>query len=204
MKEISFSNFGLLIAFLLPGFTALWGMSYSSETIRQWLSATDATTPTVGGFMYATLASIAAGVTVSTVRWAIIDTIHGWTGLPQPHWDFAHLQDNVEAYNVLNEVHYNFYQFHGNMLVALVFAYLARRIHSGFFVTPIGWTDLGILALSAILFAGSRDTLRKYYSRVSRLLGIESTDCEVKASKLITGPNDARPARLASRIRRRL
>ncbi len=180
MKEISFSNFGLVIAFLLPGFTALWGVSYFSETIRQWLSATDATTPTVGGFMYVTLASIAAGVTVSTVRWAIIDTIHRWTGLPQPRWDFAHLQDNVEAYKVLNEVHYKFYQFHGNMLVALAFLYLARRTHSGFFAMPLGWTDFGFLALSAILFAGSRDTLRKYFSRVSRLLGIESIGCEGK------------------------
>jgi hypothetical protein len=112
MKEAPFSNFGLLIAFMLPGFMVLWGASYFSETVRIWLSASSDSAPTVGGFMYVTLASIAAGVTVGTVRWAVIDTIHRWTGLPQPAWDFSRLQDNVAAYNVLNEIHYKFYQFH--------------------------------------------------------------------------------------------
>ena len=50
MKEVSLSNFGLLIAFVLPGFMVLWGASYFSETINHWLSGSDAT-PTVGGFM---------------------------------------------------------------------------------------------------------------------------------------------------------
>ena len=170
MKEVSSSNFGLLIAFLLPGFVVLWGASYFSGTIALWLSGSGET-PTVGGFMYVTLASVAAGVTVSTVRWAVIDTIHHWTGLPQPHWDFSRLQDNVAAYNVLNEIHYKFYQFHGNLLIALFFVYVARRVHLGFFVEPLGWVDLGCLLLSVILFVGSRDTLRKYYVRVSQLLG---------------------------------
>ena len=130
MKEVSSSNFGLLIAFLLPGFVVVWGASYFSETIALRLSGSGAT-PTVGGFMYVTLASVAAGVTVSTVRWAVIDTLHRWTGLPQPHWDFSRLQDNVAAYNVLNEIHYKFYQFHGNLLIALLFVYVARRVHLG-------------------------------------------------------------------------
>ena len=170
MKEVSSSNFGLLIAFLLPGFVVLWGASYFSGTIALWLSGSGET-PTVGGFMYVTLASVAAGVTVSTVRWAVIDTIHHWTGLSQPHWDFSRLQDNVAAYNVLNEIHYKFYQFHGNLLIALFFVYVARRVHFGFFAEPLGWVDLGCLLLSVILFVGSRDTLRKYYVRVSQLLG---------------------------------
>ena len=97
MIEVSSSNFGLLIAFPLPGFVVLWGAGYFSETVRVWLSTSGDSAPTVGGFMYVTLASVAAGVTVSTVRWAIIDTIHRWTGLPPPTWDFSRLQENVAA-----------------------------------------------------------------------------------------------------------
>src|ERR1043166_8838461 len=100
MKEVSSDNFGLLIAFLLPGFTALWGISYFSETVSRWLTQSGAAAPTVGGFLYITLASVAAGVTVSTVRWGVLDTIHRWTGLPQPRWDFSRLPDKVAAYNV--------------------------------------------------------------------------------------------------------
>ncbi|MFN0196057.1 MAG: hypothetical protein ACKVT0_04885 [Planctomycetaceae bacterium] len=180
MKEVSSSNFGLLIAYLVPGFMVLWGMSYFSETIRSWLSASGTMTPTVGGFMYVTLASVAAGVTVSTVRWAVIDTIHHWTGLPQPVWDFSRLQDNVEAYNVINEIHYKYYQFHGNALLALFFVYVARRLHLGFFTAPLGWFDTGFVLLSVILFVGSRDTLHKYHSRVNDLLANKSVSMAVR------------------------
>ena len=175
MTNVSSNNFGLLIAYLVPGFTALWGASYFSETVRHWLSGSGATAPTIGGFMYVTIASVAAGVTVSTVRWAVIDTIHRWTGLPTPVWDFSRLQENLAAYTVLNEIHYKYYLFHGNLLIALLFVYLARRIHLGFFAAPFGWFDVGFVLLSVILFVGSRDTLRKYYERVTQLLGTKSS-----------------------------
>lgn len=170
MKDVSLGNFGVLIAFVLPGFIVLWGVSYFSATVRLWLSGAG-TTPTIGGFMFGTLASVAAGVTVSTVRWLVIDTIHHWTGIRQPPWDFARLQDNVGAYNVLNDIHYKFYLFHANGLIALIFVYVARRAHQGIFTAPVGWFDLGFALLSVVLFVGSRDMLRKYYTRVSGLLG---------------------------------
>jgi hypothetical protein len=149
----------------------LWGLSYFSTTVRLWLAGAAGTTPTIGGFMFVTLASVAAGVTVSTVRWLVIDTIHRWTGLPPPAWDFTRFQDNVAAYNVLNDIHYKFYQFHANSLMALIFVYTARRTHQGLFTAPVGLFDLGFALLSVILFIGSRDTLAKYYARVSQLLG---------------------------------
>ena len=86
----------------------------------------------------------------------------------------------MAAYNVLNEIHYKFYQFHSNAAVALLFVYVARRFHAGFFATPFGWFDVGFLLLAVILFAGSRDTLRKYYSRVSQLLGSGTTGNEAR------------------------
>ena len=170
MKDVPPGNFGVLIAFVLPGFIVLWGVSYFSATVRLWLSGAG-TTPTIGGFMFGTLASVAAGVTVSTVRWLVIDKIHHWTGIRQPPWNFSRLGRNVDGYNVLNDIHYKFYQFHANGLIALVFVYVARRAHQGFFTAPVGWFDLGLALLSVVLFVGSRDMLRKYYTRVSQLLG---------------------------------
>ena len=175
MKPLSTNNFGLLIAFLLPGFTALWGASYFSETLRAWLGTVPPDAPSVGGFLYVTLASVAAGIMASTVRWAVIDKIHHWTGLREPLWDFSRLQENVSAYNVLREMHLRYYYFYGNVLVSLVFVYIARRSALGFFSAPLGWADLVFVLLAVILFAGSRDTLRKYYERVGQLLGTDTT-----------------------------
>ena len=184
MRDISSSNFGLLIAFVLPGFTALWGASYLSPVLRSWLIGVDPSGPTVGGFLYVTLASVACGLTVSTVRWATVDWLHHFTGLPRPRWDFSRLQGHYAAYKMLHEIHYKFYQFNSNAVISVLFVFVARRIHLGLCTAPPGWVDVGLLLLVVILYVGSRDTLRNYHERVSDLLGAMSagtTDCEEPA-----------------------
>jgi hypothetical protein len=174
VASVSRDNFGLLIAYLIPGFTALWGASYYSATLKAWLGAPPTDAPSVGGFLYVTVGSLAAGLVVSTVRWAVIDTLHHRTGIREPQWDFARLQENISAFNVLVEIHYRYYQFYGGMLTALAFVYVARRLVIGFWSTPIGSAEVGFLLLEWMFWAGSRDTLRKYYKRVGCMLVAES------------------------------
>lgn len=170
VKETSVTNFGLVIAFLIPGFTALWGVTYFSETVRSWLGASAPDAPTVGGFLYGTLASVAAGLTISTVRWGIVDTLHHSTGIRPPTWDFSRLQENLAAVDTLVDNHYRYYQFYANMLVAAVFSAACRRIALPSNGLSLDWVDAASIALSVILFAGSRDTLRKYYARMGSVL----------------------------------
>jgi hypothetical protein len=54
-----------------------------------WFSGVPENPPTIAGFLYVTLASTAGGVVVSAIRWAIIDTIHHWTGVAAPNWNFT-------------------------------------------------------------------------------------------------------------------
>jgi len=171
MRGVSTNNFGLLIAYLLPGFTCLWGLSAVSETMRSWLGTPPTNAPTVGGFLYVTLASVAAGLTVSTVRWALIDATHHWTGIPRPKWDFSRLEQNVASFDVLGENHYRYYQFYGAMAIAVAFVYAAQCIADGFWPPPFGWGALGVLFIEVLFFAGSRDTYRKYILRGNSLLG---------------------------------
>ena len=124
MKEISTSNFGLVIAYLLPGFVALIGVSFFSETVRIWLTVSPSDAPTVGGFLYVTLASLAAGLTVSTIRCTLIDFIHHRTGISEPNRDFSKLQDKLSAYQYLVETHYYFYNFYGGMVIAVAFTFV--------------------------------------------------------------------------------
>ena len=150
MKELSVANFGILIAYLLPGVTALWGLSYWSPTVQAWLGTeTTTTNPTVAGFLYVTLAAIAAGLIVSAVRSMTVDTVHKWTQLTRPEFNYADLANKIAGFDVLVRHHYDYYKFHGNMLVAVVFAYAARRASLGWFTLPVGWFDLGVLGLAA-------------------------------------------------------
>jgi hypothetical protein len=170
-KEASINDFGLLIAYVLPGFTALWGGTYLSGALRPWFGLTPADAPTVGGFLYLTIASVAAGLTVSTVRWLLIDTLHHRTGLPPPPRDFSRLGTNVLAFQAIVEDQYRYYQNASNMFLALGWVFVARRWALGFWDAPLGPTDLGLLLLEVVFFLGSRDTLAKYYARTGQLLG---------------------------------
>ena len=116
--SLSNENFGLVIAYILPGFVALWGVSYFSPTVESWITASQQGAPSVAGFMYVTLASVGTGLTVSGVRWLVIDTIHHLTGLTRPEWKFVNLDDKLKGFLTLNEGHYRYYQHFANMFVA--------------------------------------------------------------------------------------
>jgi hypothetical protein len=167
VRDVTSDNFGLLVAYLLPGFVALWGVSFFSETVASWLrSSSDR--PTVGGFLYATIGSIAAGLAASTVRWLLIDRLHHATGLSAPNWDFERLEEKLRAFRLLVESHYRYYQFYSNTIVALAFAYGAWKVTNAPF--QLGFVDLSVLVAETVLFTGSRDTLRKYYVRGNAIL----------------------------------
>lgn len=182
-KGASINDFGLLIAYVLPGFVALWGAAFFFPPLRGWVEGSPASAPSVGGFLFVTLASIAAGLTVSTVRWMAVDSLHHRTGIPPPPWDFSHLSESVAAFDVLIEIHYRYYQFYSNTLVALMVAFIARRFSISPWWLPLGWPDWGILVLGLIFFLASRDTLRKYYSRTGQLLRARQLKAARKAGQ---------------------
>ncbi|MCA9070654.1 MAG: hypothetical protein KDA84_17105 [Planctomycetaceae bacterium] len=84
------------------------------------------------------------------------------------------MADRVGAFSMLVEIHYRYYLWHANTLVALVFAWSCRGAAGGLFHNP--WVDFGFLILVVPLFVGSRDNLRKYYQRSSRLLEGSQSD----------------------------
>lgn len=171
MKDISNRNFGLLIAHILPGFIALWGLQAVSPTVRLWMSAASSVPdlPTVGGFLYVTLASVAVGMTVGAIRWCTIDWTHHHTGLARPAWDDSKLQANLQAFDLIVEHHYRYYQFHANTIVSLVVVYAAHRWAHGFDQLD-GMFECFILALILIFWATSRSNLHRYYARATALM----------------------------------
>lgn len=173
MQAVTNDNFGPLIAYLVPGATVLVGISNFSTTLQHWLGNSSATAPTIGGFLYLTVAALAAGMTVSALRWAAVDSMHARTGLEAPSLDFSRLGQNVSAFVLLIEIHYRHYQFYANMLVATAIAYVCYRISLDRQLT-IGWMDIAFFALEAVFFATSRDTLAKYYARSQQLLAMNN------------------------------
>ncbi len=169
MTNVSNANFGPLIAYLIPGVTVLAGLSPFSPTLQSWFATAPENTPTLGGFLYLTVAALTAGMTVSAVRWALLDTVHRRTGLPPPPIDFSRLGKNVEAFGLLIRIHYEHYLFYSNMVLATALAYGSYRASLGG-LFPVRWLDVAFIAVEIVFYATSRDTLRKYHTRSEQIL----------------------------------
>ncbi len=166
MRNYTSESFGLLIAFLIPGSIMLWGLSRAMPELQSWVGTTPDETESVGGFLYATVASTFLGLVASTLRWAIIDTLHHLTGVKQPAWDWTTLSARTAAFEILIGIHYRYYQFYANSIVAMFFAALCQWLTDGFDPLII----LGCVALCGLFVLASRDTLAKYYERVDVML----------------------------------
>jgi len=170
MKETSTWQFGLIVAYLLPGFIVLAGIAPLSPAVAQLLGPITQSDFGLAPTVYAVLAALTLGMIVSCFRWMLIDRIHYLTGIIRPIWDDSHLQDRLGAFTYLVEVHYHFYQFYANTIIATVFAYSVNRLLKTSPLLGIG-TDLGVVIICAVLFAGSRDALSNYYAGTTRLVG---------------------------------
>ncbi len=103
---------------------------------------------------------------MSTLRWLLIDTLHHRTGINPPNWNFRKLKDRVAAYDRLIEIHYRYYQWHANALIAVTISAALRWTVNGHRRREV----LLLLFIDLLLYLGSRDTLQKYYRRVEELL----------------------------------
>jgi hypothetical protein len=168
VQNVNNDNFGTLISYLVPGATALLGLSIYVEPVRRLLIMPAQESPTIGGFLYVTASAIAVGMTVGALRWALIDQLHHYTGIRFPVLNFRKLSERVAAMNLLIEIHYRYYLYYANQLVATSFSYGCFRFKNP--SSNLVWLDVAFCFLAVIFFMASRDTLRKYYSRLTQTL----------------------------------
>ena len=169
--KTSSPQFGLVVAYLLPGFIGLAGIAMVVPVIAHWLAPPAGLSEAdIGAPVYAILAATALGMILSCLRWIIIDHIHHWTGLKPPKWNLATLESRLESFNYIVEGTYRYYQFYSNTLIAIILAYSLIRWTGTFPLLGPG-TDIAAVLLCVALFAGSRDALAKYYQRSSQLVG---------------------------------
>lgn len=170
VRNDSLRGFGLLIAYVLPGFTVLLGLATVFDPVRVWLLGADSAQLTVGGVLYITAASVTIGMILNAIRWAVFDTLHHATGVTKPSWDDARLADRLPAFERLVEDHFRYYQFYANTALASLIAFAAWR-SSAFYPPALSpWAEMGLAVLEFTLVAASRDALKRYYRRTSALL----------------------------------
>lgn len=163
----SLNDFGLVIAYVIPGFAFLAGCTFQTDVINVKLLHVDTISTTVPGLIILIILAVACGLVVQTIRWLLVDTIHHSTGIKPGNWDFRKLAGQMTAFEGLTENHYRYYQFYSGMVVSL-FWILGNRIAS--IAVVLDKFTLLMVGLTVLMFLGSRDTLRKYYKRLDAIL----------------------------------
>ena len=181
MKKFGDYDFGVIIAFLLPGFIFLWALLLSFPGVTPWLLTSSATTPqtnlSVGGFLYSALASLALGLILSALRWRVIDWLLNLMGVKCPELDFSKLKDHdtAAAFRDIVENHYRYYQYYANTLVAIVAGCLLYRF-SGHSAQCLIYGAALIVVI--VLFVGGKDALEKYYKRAGQILPLAKEEAK--------------------------
>lgn len=170
MNTLTDRNFGLLIAYVIPGLIVVAALQGEFPILQAWLRTSSFDSPTIGGFLYATIASVGAGLAVSALRWLIVDAIYHRTGIPEPNWNFEVLQENIDAFTGAVDNHYRYYQAYANTLTALIVSVLARFLTLQ--ESPVSSPAIAVLfaGIVFLFFVASRDALRKYYARTNAIL----------------------------------
>ena len=163
-------SFGALIAFLLPGFVGLWGVSFLSPRVQSWISGPGSGAPPAVTVLMILLASLAVGLVISAIRWSVIDRLLHHTGTPAPVLDFSKIKGCLQEFEAIVENHFKYYQYYSHTFIALLFSFTVRQVK--LWQPPCSnWIlFLGVLVTLIALFLASRDALSKCYERSKALL----------------------------------
>jgi hypothetical protein len=196
MTQTSQWQFGLILAYLIPGFIGLAGVAPIISLVGKWLAPVSDGSLDLGPTVYAALAAIAVGMILSCFRWLLVDRLHGWTGVKRPVWNDQKLHGNLGSFDYLVQNHFRYYEFCGNTMLALLWAYGVNRAlgTSPYFGL---WTDISALVVVVVLFAASRDALVKYYTRTTLLLGAAGGNIE-KGEDMFNGNDHGSTKKSAS------
>jgi hypothetical protein len=171
MRDFSDKNFGLIIAFWLPGFLCLWGLFYVSSVQDSWLQIANASeNAKIGSFLYATVASLALGLLLNGIRWATVDQFLRLPFCRVPPFNEAIFHGNekqLAAFSLIIEGHYRYYQFCAGALVAIV----AVGVYAAVTGQPVPretWATAAVVI--GILFFAARDAMAKYCRRTQKII----------------------------------
>ena len=165
MRPVTEQNFGILIAYVLPGWIALLGVGEFSPDIRMWLGTANRET-TIGGFLYSTMSAVALGLVLNTVRQAAVESTSKWCRPMNLSRDYRVLHDRIEAVDFLVLNQFRYHQFHGNSAIACSFTLCVLASHGSI----SDGMAFAILALIGVMVYGAAKCLSIYYNRLREVL----------------------------------
>jgi hypothetical protein len=119
IKDVTSTTFGLIIAYLLPGLTAFYGLSFFSDRITNWFDLIFRGDASGGLILFIIFGAIVVGLQLSVARWLVFEQIL----CRDCRFDAAALSGIADAgryaaYRLLIDEQLRYHQFWGAMSFA--------------------------------------------------------------------------------------
>lgn len=163
-KPFSDINFGLLIAFFLPGFMGLYALRPFSQSVNEWFTAILDKDKTVGATFLLLASSLVVGLIISACREIFLDRLHRATRVGAKPFKYGKFSDpnKMALLEGLIANKYRFYQFYGNTMLASLLLLLSNLKRTEI---STNWLVLAInLGVVIFLFCASRGALKDMYA----------------------------------------
>jgi len=176
MKDITAVYFGFIIAYLLPGLTGYYALSFWSSQVRAVFTTFISVNANVGLFFLVVLTSLVIGLQVTVVRWILFEKLCTRLfrlPLPLQPAEFAKLgtEGLLEAFRGAVDEHYRYHQFWGGMAVVLPILFSGWLVGSS--LTKVGAVAWAVVftCMELVTAMAAIDAWVKYTERARRILG---------------------------------
>jgi hypothetical protein len=132
MKDVTSTSFGLLIAFVLPGFTGLLGLQFVLPSVKRVLETFLTAQSNIGLFFLVVAGAISIGLQLALLRWLVFEKLLCKSERLE-ETDFQALGSDgkkLDAFRTVAEEHYRYHQFWGGMSIAMPFLVVVWLIHA--------------------------------------------------------------------------
>ncbi|MFZ0796231.1 MAG: hypothetical protein WCA13_09500 [Terriglobales bacterium] len=177
MKDVTSTSFGYLIAFLLPGIVALYGLGYWSTGVHDYLLLKPGANPEalLGPSLLFVLTALTVGLVVNAIRsWVFETLLCGDAKYAENFFARLGTGDKMLHFRVLVDEHFRYHQFYGGICIALCPMYLGwlRGAHAS---CVLGLSSgAGFLLLEWRLTVFAMHNYQKFVERANLLVSTES------------------------------
>lgn len=166
-------EFGLVIAYLIPGFLGLYALAGRVEAIKALVGG-EQKVPQAASIIPLILLALAVGITINATSWALLRPLIGLSGVKRPaRLDYTKIKpEQIPLYNLIVESNFRYHQFYGNVLVAII------MLAPVWLASPLATNvlrNLSFFFVVVILFLAARDSLQRAYKRMLALQTKEKT-----------------------------
>jgi hypothetical protein len=178
VKDVTSTSFGLIIAYLLPGLTGLYSLSFWFPRVQDLFSKFGSSESNVGLFLLVLLASIIASLQISVLRYWIFERCicHKIKLDPALLRNLGN-KDKHTAFRTVIDEQYRYHQFWGGMFVvqAPLFygwitttSWIATATFTNFWSIAALWGSAALVELAT--FFAAKEAWERYVKRAHSVL----------------------------------